>query len=97
MHIYTEFNKWFKDDKLNLGIEFANLPYMIHGDLKLTEHYAIHQYLGEAFDQTLMGKTAQDKGKVEMLLGIIKGMRLKCVASCIRAFRSSISSIASCF
>lgn len=82
MQIYTEFNKWFQEDKLNLGIEFANLPYMIHGDMKIAETHAIHQYLGEAFDQTLMGKTAEDKGRVEMLLGIIKDMRYKIAAPC---------------
>ncbi len=33
---YVEKEKWFEEDKKNLGIEFPNLPYLIDGDFKLT-------------------------------------------------------------
>jgi glutathione S-transferase len=32
---YTDGNEWFGNDKLNLGLDFPNLPYVIDGDFKL--------------------------------------------------------------
>lgn len=29
-------DKWFEDDKKNLGLDFPNIPYLIDGDFKLT-------------------------------------------------------------
>ena len=40
---------WF-DKKQTLGLPFPNLPYLVHGDVKLTETLAIHQYLAEVYD-----------------------------------------------
>lgn len=34
---YTAPEQWFQKDKFNLGIPFPNLPYVIDGELKLTE------------------------------------------------------------
>lgn len=33
---YTEREKWFEEDKKNLGFDFPNLPYLIDGDFKTT-------------------------------------------------------------
>ena len=33
---YTEREKWFEDDKKNLGLDFPNLPYLIDGDFKFS-------------------------------------------------------------
>ena len=33
---YVEMDKWFGQDKQNLGFDFPNLPYLIDGDFKLT-------------------------------------------------------------
>jgi len=33
---YENHDRWFKEDKLNLGFDFPNLPYLIEGDFKLT-------------------------------------------------------------
>ena len=33
---YTDRDKWFNEDKKNLGFDFPNLPYLIDGDFKLT-------------------------------------------------------------
>lgn len=38
---YKEPQQWFGKDKESLGLEFPNLPYLIDGDLKLTETRAI--------------------------------------------------------
>jgi glutathione S-transferase len=42
---YTQREQWFDQDKKNLGIPFANLPYLIDGDFKLSESKAINQYI----------------------------------------------------
>lgn len=33
---YTNGDKWFKEDKLHLGLEFPNLPYLIDGEYNIT-------------------------------------------------------------
>ena len=38
------------DKKFTLNLPFPNLPYIIHGDTKLTETMAIHEYLAEVYD-----------------------------------------------
>lgn len=60
-------------------MEFANLPYFIHGDTKITETLAIHHYIAEVWDKTLLGKDAHDMAKVEMLTQVIKELRMKVV------------------
>ncbi len=42
---YTDHNQWFGNDKQKLGFDFPNLPYLIDGDLKLTESSAIERYI----------------------------------------------------
>ena len=41
---------WFDGKKYSLGLAFPNLPYMIDGDVKLTQSLAIMRYLGRKFD-----------------------------------------------
>ena len=33
---YSDPNLWFANDKVNLGFDFPNLPYLIDGDVKIT-------------------------------------------------------------
>ena len=42
-------NSWFNEKKYNLGLDFPNLPYLIDGDVKLTQSLAIMRYLGRKF------------------------------------------------
>ncbi|EAR86899.1 glutathione S-transferase, amine-terminal domain protein (macronuclear) [Tetrahymena thermophila SB210] len=35
---------WFEKDKKELGLDFPNLPYLIHGDFKITESQNIISY-----------------------------------------------------
>lgn len=67
---------------MNLGLEFANLPYFIHGNNKITESLAIHHYIAEVWDQSLLGKTPKDKAMVDMLTNVIRDMRMKVVGMC---------------
>jgi len=45
---YTPENmaEWFENDKVNLGIEFPNLPYLIDGDFKTSQLQTILKYIG---------------------------------------------------
>ena len=65
--------QWFEQDKKNLGFDFPNIPYLIDGDFKLTESIAIAKYIIKRSGRTeLLGKTLQDEGLVENLIGVIK-------------------------
>lgn len=71
-HKYTDFNKWFGEDKQNLGLDFPNLPYLIDGDFKLTETAAINRYIIlQSGHSELLGKTAKDRARVDNLLGVL--------------------------
>ncbi|UJR36329.1 hypothetical protein I4U23_029057 [Adineta vaga] len=53
------------NEKQKLGLDFPNLPYMLEGDLKLTQSKAILYYLGRKLN--LMGKTPAEEANVMML------------------------------
>ena len=48
--------------KHSLGLEFPNLPYLIHEDVKITETQAIMKYLANQFDPKLLGTTPEQIG-----------------------------------
>jgi glutathione S-transferase len=64
-----DFNReqWLKE-KLHLGLDFPNLPYLIDGDYKITQSNAILSYLAQKYRPDLAGRTAEDTGRVSMLL-----------------------------
>ena len=45
--LYTDPAEWFGKDKHSLGLPFPNLPYLLHGDIRLTESEALTDYLLE--------------------------------------------------
>ena len=51
-------------------MEFANLPYIIHGDFKLSETMAIHQYIAEKYCPSVNGTTPQEKARSYQLQSI---------------------------
>ena len=68
---YTDFEKWFKDDKLHLGLDFPNLPYLIDGEYNLTESTAIQTYIIKKWGNSeLLGKDAKDSAQIEAFLSI---------------------------
>lgn len=42
---FSKFSEWADNDKINLGLDFPSLPYLIDGKLKLTESKAIEMYI----------------------------------------------------
>lgn len=55
------------DQKGTLGLDFPNLPYFIDGEVKITEHMAIHQYIADKYMPSLLGRTIEEKATVDML------------------------------
>lgn len=53
------------------GLEFPNLPYYIDEDVKITETIAIMRYICVKHQPSLLGKTPEDQGTVEMLAGVL--------------------------
>ena len=60
-----EFSKkeWL-DKKYELGFDFPNLPYLIDGDIKMTESLNIYIYLVKKYVPELLGKNEAEKLKV---------------------------------
>lgn len=80
---YEGQDKWFKEDKLSLGFDFPNLPYLVDGDFKLTESIAINKYIINRSGQTdLLGKNTQDQGKVDCLLNVLKEVGQAVIGLC---------------
>lgn len=70
-HQYTNGDKWFKEDKPNIGLNFPNLPYLIDGDYNLTESAAIQRYIIERWGKKeWLGKDVQDAARLESFLSI---------------------------
>lgn len=68
---YSDPDKWFKEDKLSIGLDFPNLPYLIDGEYSLTESTAIQRYIIQKWGEPeLAGKNAQDNAKLEAFLSI---------------------------
>lgn len=65
-------DSWF-GVKETLGFDFPNLPYLIDGDLKLTQSMAIVLYIGRKYH--LMGKNIKEEGTVMMLCQQISDYR----------------------
>jgi len=70
-YTYTVGDKWFKEDKLHLGLDFPNLPYLVDGEYNITESAAIQRYIIKRWGKTeLLGKTIQDNAVIESFLSI---------------------------
>ena len=69
--LYTAPDNWFKDDKINIGLDFPNLPYLLDGEYNLTESAAIQRYIIKKWgNPELLGKNAQDNALIESYLSV---------------------------
>lgn len=48
-YLQADRNAWLAV-KFSLGLDFPNLPYMVDGDIRLTQSLAILRYLGRKFN-----------------------------------------------
>ena len=68
--------------KPTLGLDFPNLPYLMDGDLKLTETNAIMKYLALKHGPQLLGGDPATAGKVEMLAGVVGDLKMSFTMGC---------------
>lgn len=57
-------NSWFKV-KPTLGLDFPNLPYLLDGDMKLTQSVAILRYLGRKYN--MAPESEAERVKIDVL------------------------------
>ena len=67
---YTQGERWFKDDKQNLGLHFPNLPYLVDDGYNISESGAIQRYICSKWKPELLGKNVQDNARLESFLAV---------------------------
>lgn len=75
-------DEWLKD-KNSLGLDFPNLPYLIDGDLKLSQARTILTHLGRKFN--LIGNNERETALIELLLDQSNDLRQELNNVCYRA------------
>jgi len=71
--VLTDADSWFKEKKYNLGLDFPNLPYLLDGDVKLTQSLAVIRYLGRKFG---LSPSESDIARGDMLEQYIMDIRM---------------------
>eukprot|EP00922_Rhytidocystis_sp_ex-Travisia-forbesii_P014518 GHVS01021709.1.p1 GENE.GHVS01021709.1~~GHVS01021709.1.p1 ORF type:complete len:152 (+),score=16.71 GHVS01021709.1:203-658(+) len=84
----TEPGQWdrreWTDVKSHLGLDFPNLPWMVDGDLRLTESTAIIRHVARKYKPELLGKNNDDMARVDMLCGVISDYKNTITNLCYR-------------
>ena len=70
------------DQRFSMGLDFPNLPYFIDGDIRLTEHMAIHKYVADKWMPSLLGCSLYEKAHVDMLAGVIWDLKKSATMGC---------------
>lgn len=74
---YTTGDEWF-GEKFSLGFDFPNIPYLIDGDLKITQSLTILRYLGRKFGKAPADERQQvrveqfEQEAVDLRLSVIR-------------------------
>lgn len=66
----------------NLGLSFPNLPYLIDGDIRISESRAIIQHLLQKYKPEFLGTTHQEKVIVQMIAGVVMDIKSYIDHSC---------------
>ena len=66
-------------------IDFPNLPFLIDGDVNVTETVAVQRYICDKFKPELLGNTAAEKAKVSQLYSIFNDKIMDTVKLCFNA------------
>lgn len=72
---------WLEKDKKELGIFFPNLPYLIDGDVKLSQSNTILRYLEKKFGNYYTGDVGDDM-KLDILLESVTDIRTPFALMC---------------
>ena len=82
--VYAGPEKWFGNgDKVSMGMDFPNLPYLTVGDFKLSESSAIAKYIiSKSSKKELMGKNEEDQARVDMIISLLEDLYNPTYALC---------------
>ena len=71
--LYIERSEWFEKDKKQLHLTFPNLPYLLDGNMNITETSALLRYIPKRWGYPeLLGRTVEEQLKVDMYLGVLQ-------------------------
>lgn len=71
-------SEWDDYKKKNIqGLDFPNLPFLIDGNLKMTESWAIMRYLAHKNHNQLSSEPGQEEINCDMASGVVKDFRTK--------------------
>lgn len=71
---YKDVTDW-SADKYTLGFDFPNLPYLIDGDIKITESVALYRYLGRKSE--LFPRSETERRDCDVIESIANDLRLR--------------------
>ena len=60
-------------------MDFPNLPYFKDGNVKISETLAIHQYIADKWDPSVLGTNPKERAKVVMMGNITKDIKMAMV------------------
>jgi glutathione S-transferase len=59
-----------------MDLDFANLPYLYDGEVKLTESSAIMRYIANQYGpEGFSGKSDAEKAHVDMIFGVVSDIK----------------------
>jgi len=76
----TSFEDWFHE-KINSDIELVNLPYLVDGETKLTQSYAIMRYLARKYKKLLPSGEIEQQ-RVDQAEGVLVDLRFSFAMLC---------------
>lgn len=69
--------------KPTLGLDFPNLPYLLDGEVKITESHAIIRYISNKYGGAdFSGKDPKDKAIADMLMGVVSDIKGAATGHC---------------
>ena len=74
-------SSWYSNIE-GLHMDFPNLPYLVHGDLKISETQAIYDYISSQYGPALCGESVKERAVVRQLGGILHDIKWWLAGEC---------------
>lgn len=83
-------------EKETLGMDYPNLPYLLDGETKISETAGIMMYIAKKWRPSLLGETAAELGKANMLWDAVLKLKMALTVPCYTGAQSSDEIIETC-